>query len=115
MKWKKLFKHPFKKQDKKQESNQEEAIPDEWAEEKLGEPQEPQTETSRYIITTSHGHKLRIPFFKPFKRIIAFALMIFFFVLSQVTFASPTPWVFIVFLTNALILADYLWKTRRGA
>lgn len=60
--------------------------------------------------------KKRIPGFLMFKRILAGFLFLVNFVLSQfllASFGEQSFGTFLIFLGNAFIIADYLWKTRR--
>lgn len=58
--------------------------------------------------------KLKIPGLRPFKRLLAFCLMVFHFVVSQLTWTGPAQnqSLALVFLLTSFLLADYLWKTR---
>lgn len=62
--------------------------------------------------------KKRIPGLLMFKRLLAGFLFLVNFVLSQFLLGSlgeaGQP-IFILFLLNAFIMADYIWKTRRKA
>lgn len=60
--------------------------------------------------------KKRIPGFRQIKRLVAAGLLLINFILSQFLLGSlgqqGQP-LFVLFLLNSFILADYLWKTRR--
>lgn len=61
-------------------------------------------------------NKKRLPGLLVFKRLLAGFLFLINFVLSQFLLASAGEQgfgTFLIFLGNAFILADYLWKTRR--
>lgn len=64
-----------------------------------------------------YGHsKKRIPGFRQIKRLVAAGLLMINFILSQFLLGSlgqqGQP-LFLLFLLNSFILADYIWKTRR--
>ncbi len=64
----------------------------------------------------NHRLRLRIPGFLFFKRVLAGFLLLVNFVFSQFLLGnvgSGAQPLFIVFLLNAFIIADYLWKTRK--
>lgn len=58
-----------------------------------------------------------IPFYKKFKQLLAFTLLGFNVIFSQFLLGSRTEGqiMFVLFLGNSFILADYLWKMRKQA
>lgn len=64
---------------------------------------------------SSKKFKLRLPGFRTFKRVLAFGLMVFHFVVSQLAWTGPeqNQPLALIFLFTSFMLADYLWKTRR--
>lgn len=92
-------------------------IPASWVE----KPQGPMQKTSEPMgshpgsLVVNPRKKYRIKWLLSFKRILAGLLMCFNFVLAEFilsTQSSSFAIFFLVFLANAFILADYLWKTR---
>lgn len=63
-------------------------------------------------------HKIRVPGLRAIKRILAVFLLLINFVFSQFLLGrvgdQGQP-MFILFLLNSFIMADYLWKTRRAS
>ena len=62
-------------------------------------------------------YKIHIPGLRTAKRVIAAILLIvnFFIAQTALTSATQTQPLYWIFFLNALILLDYLWKTRRRA
>jgi len=67
--------------------------------------------------TSWKTHKIHIPGLRTAKRIIALILLAINFFIAQtaLTSATPTQPLYWLFFLNALILLDYLWKTRMKA
>jgi hypothetical protein len=106
---------PFNKRKKKRrkaDADEEISVPRSWSRSRPGEKR-----TSRKQVIVQK-HKLRVPGLRWFKRgLAAFLLLINFvfsqFLLSQV--GGQGQAMFIIFLLNSFIMADYLWKTRRAS
>ena len=88
-------------------------IPQKW--QKNPEKQSSKTINYKNMLFQTRQKK-KIPGFLWFKRILAGFLLFVNFILSQVLLGSlgesGQP-MFVLFLMNCFILADYLWKTRR--
>jgi hypothetical protein len=56
-----------------------------------------------------------IPFYKKFKQILAAVLLLFNLIFSQFLLGTSSAGqiMFLIFLANSFILADYLWKMRK--
>lgn len=86
-------------------------IPKEWQTNKPNVKSNP----SPSLFEKSSSHKIRVPGLLTMKRVIAGVLLIFNFFIAQATLTSApaTQPLYILFILNAFILIDYLWKTRR--
>ena len=67
--------------------------------------------------TSWKTHKIHIPGLRTAKRVIAAILLAINFFIAQtaLTSATQTQPLYWIFFLNALILLDYLWKTRKRA
>jgi hypothetical protein len=67
------------------------------------------------ILTKTKYKKYHLPGLRTAKRLIAFVLLAFNFVISQVAWTSATNTQFLAlfFLFNCFIILDYLWKTMK--
>lgn len=86
-------------------------IPKEW-QKGNPHPKIPSTSTS-YVKEGSR--KIRVPGLLMTKRTIAGVLLLFNFFIAQATLmsAQATQPLYLLFILNAFILLDYIWKTRR--
>ena len=94
------------------EKEREIEIPREW-----GENGEPIKKRKRFRIREPKK-KFRVKGLRWINRFIAVVLLIFNFLISQITLAAgpmEAKIMALIFLGNAYILAHYLWKTRRVA
>lgn len=66
-------------------------------------------------VKPKRSFKIHVPYLLTVKRIIAAFLLIvnFFIAQAALTSAQTTQPLYLLFFLNALILLDYLWKTRR--
>lgn len=60
--------------------------------------------------------KIKIPFLKTGKRVVAGLLLVVNVIISQATLMNNpnTQPLFLLFILNSFIILDYLWKTRRS-
>jgi hypothetical protein len=104
-----IFKNIFhRKKRKKSKAQDPDVVPASWLKHRSGQPK---TEQKIQFIK----NKKRIPGLLWFKRIMAGILLLINFSFSQFllgSLGSTVQPMFIVFLGNSFILADYLWKTR---
>lgn len=108
------FKSIFKRKEKydRKKSRKTVKVPSSWKSEKKSSRSRKKNEDDVEIIEQK---KIRIPGFRTIKRLIAAVLLLLNFIFSQFLLGSigqgAQP-MFILFLGNAFIIGDYLWKTR---
>lgn len=103
---------PFIKKRRKRRAAEPTEVPACWNEKpRLGKEEIPR----KQIVVQKH--KLRVPGLLKIKRILAGFLLLLNFIFSQFLLGrvgdQGQP-MFIIFLLNSFIMADYLWKTRRA-
>lgn len=102
---------PFIKKRRKRRAAEPTEVPASWN--KSSRPGEPAPRKEMIV----QKHKLRVPGLLMFKRILAGFLLLLNFVFSQFLLGrvgDQGQAMFIIFLLNSFIMADYLWKTRRA-
>jgi hypothetical protein len=110
--WGSIF-HKKKKRRMQEEDEDEETIriPASWK--KPARPGEKPANRKQIVV---EKHKIRVPGLRWFKRALAGSLLFINFIFSQFLLSrmgDQGQSLFILFLLNCFIMADYLWKTRR--
>jgi hypothetical protein len=99
----------------KKDEDEEIEVPASWQKAENTSPR-PGRKNKKQIVVQKH--KIRVPGLRWFKRALAGCLLFINFVFSQFLLSrvgDQGQSLFILFLLNSFIMADYLWKTRKAS